>query len=81
VKKREEFLSSFCGEGVGDFGDKICLRLDEVDLEELLEVEVGDLGLVIDAEELREDGVGEDAALEVGVEARVRPSRTRRRTW
>jgi hypothetical protein len=50
----------------------ICLRsLHEVDLEELLEVEVGDLGLVIHAEELGERGVGEDAALEVGVKARV----------
>lgn len=42
-----------------------------MNLEELLEVEVGDLGLVVDAEELGERGVGDDAALEVGVKAVV----------
>jgi len=43
-----------------------------VHLQEALEVEVGDLVLVTDTEELGERGVGEDAALEGGVEARVR---------
>lgn len=41
-------------------------------LQEALEVEVGDLILVADTEELGERGVGEDAALERGVKARVR---------
>ena len=40
-------------------------------LQEALEVEVGDLILVADTEELGERGVGEDAALERGVKARV----------
>ena len=42
-----------------------------MNLEVLLEVEVGDLGLVINAEKLGKSGVGDDAALEVGVEAVV----------
>ena len=41
-------------------------------LQEALEVEVGHLILVADAEELGERGIGEDAALERGVKARVR---------
>ena len=41
-------------------------------LQEALEVEVGHLILVADAEELGERGVGEDATLERGVKARVR---------
>jgi len=43
-----------------------------VDLQERLKVQVRHLILVADAEELRESGVGEDATLERGVEARVR---------
>ena len=46
--------------------------LDEVDLQERLEVQVRHLILVSDAEKLRECGIREDAALERGVEARVR---------
>jgi hypothetical protein len=42
-----------------------------VHLQILLEVEVGNLGLVVHAEELRERGIGKDAALEVGVKAVV----------
>lgn len=49
----------------------VCLILLEVDLEERLEVELRDLILVRDAEELRELGVRDDAALELGVEAVV----------
>lgn len=47
-------------------------RLDEVDLQERLEVQVGDLLTILDAEELAELGIGDNAALEVGVKARVR---------
>jgi len=47
------------------------LRLLEVNLEVLLEVQVGDLGLVIHAEELGECGVGDDATLEGWVKAVV----------
>jgi len=43
-----------------------------VNLEEALEVQVGDLLAVLRAEELAELGIGDDAALEVGVKARVR---------
>jgi len=55
------------------FGELVCFlnflsngddRLLEVDLQELLEVQVGDLRLVIHAEKLHQRGVGEDAALE-----------------
>ena len=42
-----------------------------MNLEVLLEVEVGDLGLVVHAEELGERGVGDDAALEGRVKAVV----------
>ena len=45
--------------------------LDEVDLQEALEVQVGDLLAVLRAEELAELGVRDDAALEVGVKAAV----------
>ena len=48
-----------------------CLILLEVDLEEGLEVELRDLILVRNAEELRELGVRDDAALELGVLAVV----------
>jgi len=47
-------------------------RLDEVDLEEGLEVEVGDLLPILHTEELGELGIRENAALEVGVKAVVR---------
>ena len=47
------------------------LRLEEVDLEEGLEVQVRHLILVADAEQLRECRVGQDAALERRVEAVV----------
>lgn len=42
-----------------------------MNLEEALEVQVGDLRLVIHAQQLGECGVGEDAALERGVKAAV----------
>jgi len=42
-----------------------------VDLQERLEVQVRDLLTVLDAEQLAELGVGDDAALEVGVKALV----------
>jgi len=45
--------------------------LEEVNLEEALEVEVGDLLAVLHAEELGELGIRDDAALEVGVKAVV----------
>ena len=43
-----------------------------MDLQELLEVEVGDLLTILRTEELRQARIGDDAALEVGVEAAVR---------
>ena len=43
-----------------------------MNLEEALEVQVGHLLAILDAEELRELGIREDAALEVGVKAVVR---------
>ena len=42
-----------------------------MDLQERLEVQVGDLLTILRAQELRELGVGDDAALKVGVEAAV----------
>jgi len=52
--------------------DNSGIRLDEVNLQERLEVQVRDLLAILDAEQLTELGVGDDAALEVGVKARVR---------
>ena len=43
-----------------------------MDLQEALEVQVSDLSLVIHAQQLRQGRVGDDAALEAGVVARVR---------
>jgi len=42
-----------------------------VDLEELLEVKVGNLGLVVDSEELGKCCIGDDAASEGWVKAAV----------
>ena len=46
-------------------------RLHKVNLQELLEVQVGHLGLVIHTQQLGQCGVGEDAALEGRVVAAV----------
>lgn len=51
---------------------RLNIRLDEVDLQERLEVQVRDLLTVLHAEQLAKLGIGDDAALEVGVKARVR---------
>ena len=50
---------------------RLGLRLQEVDLQEALEVQVGNLLAVLRAQELAELGVGDDTALEAGVKARV----------
>jgi len=51
--------------------ERLRRRLEEVDLQERLEVQVRDLLAILDAEELAELGVRDDAALEAGVKARV----------